>query len=139
MEFETFSNDVTNEGAILRTTVARFSRYNKELPHLFELLYIKLEPRRREGKYAIAVLNSFKKKIGYIPIQFGSNLIELLVNSFKNNLPIEVSVVGVDAKTIMTVTIELVFYAKAGFAKKAFKKQFKVPLSKGNSNQLSLF
>jgi len=138
MIFKTFSDEATCDGAVVRTTVVRFSQYNGELPNIFELLYLKLVPRNKHGKYAIAVFNSFNKRIGYIPTQFEISQAELLVNSFKNNLPIAVSVVGI-ACVPLEVTIELVFHKSAGSIKKHYKRPFYFIRKKRISNQLSLF
>lgn len=138
MIFKTFSDEATCDGAVVRTTVVRFSQYNGELPNIFELLFLKLVPRHKHGKYAIAVFNSSNKRIGYIPIQFGIAQAELLVNSFKNNLPIAVSVVGI-ACAPLEVTIELVFHKSAGSIKKQYKRPFYLTRKKRISNQLCLF
>ncbi len=109
MNFKTFSDEATCDGAVVRTTVVRFSQYNGELPNIFELLYLKLVPRHKHGKYSIAVFNSSNKRIGYIPTEFGIAQAALLVNSFKNNLPIAVSVVGIAFAQSMAATLLFIF------------------------------
>ena len=138
MNFTTFSDETNCDGAVVRTTVVRFSNYNVDLPNIFELLYLKLFPRNKHGKYAIAVFNSSNKRIGYIPTQFGIAQAELLVNSFKNNLPMAVSVVGI-ACAPLKVTIEIIFDKRAGFIKKQYKRPFDFTKTTRISNQLSLF
>lgn len=138
MNFKTFSDEATCDGAVVRTTVVRFSSFNQELPNIFELLYLKLVPRHKHGKYAIAVFNSSNKRVGYIPTEFGIAQAELLVNSFKNNLPMAVSVVGI-ACAPLKVTIEIVFDKRAGFIKKQYKRPFYFTRKERISNQLCLF
>ena len=138
MIFTTFSDETNCDGAVVRTTVVRFSHYNGELPNIFELLYLKLVPRNKHGKYAIAVFNSFNKRIGYIPTEFGIAQAELLVNSFKNNLPITVSVVGI-ACVPLEVIIEIAFDKRAGSIKKQYQRPFYFTRKERISNQLCLF
>ncbi len=132
-----YKNDYYKEQStttVLRVGVSDFSNYCKELPKIFDSLYLKQEAYNGGDKFGIAVFNSAHQKIGNIPMQSRLILDERLINSFKNNLPMNVSVVGL-ASLPNAVTIEIIFDIRAGLAKKSLKNAFrKLPMS-----QLTLF
>ncbi len=136
-----YKNDYYKEQStrtVLRVGVSDFSNYCKELPKIFDSLYLKQEAYNGGDKFGIAVFNSAHQKIGNIPMQSRLILDERFVNSFKNNLPIAVSVVGI-ACVPLEVTIELVFHKSAGSIKKQYKRPIYFTRKKRISNQLCLF